>query len=378
MPKLEADGAMTIDLAADFYWHQAGGVMRRPASDLRGPVMSRPLLERAVRLRVAALTNVTVRGSTGVVGLVHDLRQHRITGVCLGDDTNLRCDLVVDATGRQARTLAWVEALGYPTPTISTVSVDTRYVTRCYERSERPSRDWQAAAVIDDPSTKRLAMALPIEGERWLVLLGGLNGESPPVEEDARVAYARSLPSPVIADVIESNAALGDVTTHRFPTNQRRHVEKLRRFPLGWVPLGDAVCSFDPIYGQGMTSAAMQAEALGVSLDRAGAVGRRFARRYFKAAGKVVAGPWSIAVGGDFVYPDTTGPKPPGTDPLNRYMGRINVAAQHDDVVALRLNEVAALVRRPESLLASAFVIRVRRVARRGSAPVDVVVNSDA
>jgi hypothetical protein len=132
------------------------------------------------------------------------------------------------------------------------------------------------------------------------------------------------------------------------------------------------VCSFDPIYGQGMTSAAMQAEALGTSLDRSGAVDRRFARRYFKAASKVVAVPWSIAVGGDFAYPDTTGPKPAGTDLLNRYMERINIAAQHDDLVALRFNEVAALVRRPESLLAPRFLLRVRRTAKRAGAPVDL------
>lgn len=87
--------------------------------------------------------------------------------------------------------------------------------------------------------------------------------------------------------------------------------------------LGDAVCSFDPIYGQGMTAAAMQTEALGRCLDRAGATDRRFARRYFRAAAGVVAVPWSIAVGGDFVYDGTTGKKPPGTDLINRYMSRI-------------------------------------------------------
>jgi hypothetical protein len=139
----------------------------------------------------------------------------------------------------------------------------------------------------------------------------------------------------------------------------------LRRFPLGWVLLGDAVCSFDPIYGQGMTSAAMQAAALGACLDRAGTVNRRFARRYFKAVSRVVAVPWSIAVGGDFVYDGTTGNKPPGTDLINRYMERVTIAAQHDDHVALRFNEVVALVRRPETLMRPPFATRVLRASRR-------------
>ena len=115
-----------------------------------------------------------------------------------------------------------------------------------------------------------------------------------------------------------------------------------------------------------MTSAALQAKALGDCLDRTRAVDRTFARRYFAAAGRVVAGPWSIAVGGDFVYTGTDGRKPFGTDVLNRFLDRATVAAQRDDAVALRLNEVLAMVRRPESLLAPGFVVRVLRGARRG------------
>ncbi len=374
LAELEAAGATSLDLAADFYWHQSGGEMRRPASDLRGPVMSRPLLEDTVRRRVASLPNTTIRGGTEVTGVTHDARARRVTGITLADGSELHADLVVDATGRQARSLPWLETLGYAPPPASTVSVDTRYVTRCYRRTADPRRDWKAAAVIDEPSSRRLAMALPIEGDRWIVLFGGLNGEAPPVDEPDRIAYAASFPSRAIAEILETCEPLGDVATHRFPANQRRHVEKLRRFPLGWVLLGDAVCSFDPIYGQGMTSAAMQAEALATSLDRARAIDRRFARRYFKAASKVVAVPWSIAVGGDFAYAGTTGKKPPGTDLLNRYMERINVAAQHDDEVALRFNEVASLVRRPESLLTPRFFLRVRRaVSRRARVAVPAV-----
>ena len=126
----------------------------------------------------------------------------------------------------------------------------------------------------------------------------------------------------------------------------------------------------------GMTSAALQAVALGECLDRAKAIDGRFAKRYFKAAGKVVAVPWSIAVGGDFAYDGTTGKKPAGTDFLNRYTEKVTIAAMHDAAVALRFNEVVALVRRPESLLTPRFWWRVRRLARRG--PVAVVAEEVA
>jgi 2-polyprenyl-6-methoxyphenol hydroxylase-like FAD-dependent oxidoreductase len=182
------------------------------------------------------------------------------------------------------------------------------------------------------------------------------------------VAFARSLDSPVIADIMTASPPLTEPVSHRFRASQRRHVESWRRFPAGLVMVGDAVASFDPIYGQGMTSVAQQAEALGDCLDRAGAVDRPFARRFFRRASKIVAEPWSIAVGGDFAYPGTTGPKPAGTDLFNRYFDRILVAWQHDDRIVIRVNEVLALLRPSTALLSPGFMLRVLRLARRGPA----------
>lgn len=118
-----------------------------------------------------------------------------------------------------------------------------------------------------------------------------------------------------------------------------------------------------------MTSAALEAAALGAALDRSRAVDRAFARRYFKAASRVVNVAWSTAVGSDFAYTETTGPKPPGTDLVNRYLDRVIVAEHHDDTVALRLNEVLAMVRRPESLMAPRFVLRALRASGRRRRP---------
>jgi 2-polyprenyl-6-methoxyphenol hydroxylase-like FAD-dependent oxidoreductase len=375
---LRASGAVDVDLAKDFYWYQSCGCQRRPASEARGPAMSRPLLESTVRRRVGLLANVTLRDRTAVEGLIADAPGTRITAVRLAGGETIASDLVVDASGRGARSLAWLEELGYQPPATSTVEVDTRYVSRVYRRTQLPLRDWEAAAVVGEPATKRLAMLLPMEGDRWILAMAGMNGESAPTDDEGMLAYARTFESPVIAEVIAASEPLGEPVTHRFPANQRRHVERLRRYPLGWVLLGDAVCSFDPIYGQGMTSAALQAEALGAHLDRAGAVDRRFARTYFRAVAKIVNTPWSIAVGGDFVYEGTTGKKPFGTDVLNRYMDRVVKAGQHDDQVVIRLNEVIALLRGPQTLMAPAFMLRVLRAARRSSATTEPVPVADA
>ncbi|HEX7275916.1 MAG TPA: hypothetical protein VF244_00940, partial [Acidimicrobiales bacterium] len=377
LDELKASGAVDVDLCEDFHWYQGGGYQRRPASAARGPAMSRPLLEHTVRRRVEALANVTIRDRTAVEGLIADASGTRVTGVRLAGGEEVASDLVVDASGRPARTLAWLHELGYQPPPTSVVEVDTRYVSRRYRRTDLPARDWKAAAVVGDPASKRLAMLLPMEDDQWILGMAGVNGESAPTDDAGMLAYAHTFESSVIADVMAASEPVGEPVTHRFPANLRRHVERLRRFPLGWVLLGDAVCSFDPIYGQGMTSAALQAEALGVQLDRSAAIDRAFARSYFRAVNKIVKIPWSIAVGGDFVYEGTTGKKPLGTDMVNRYMNQVVRAGQHDDEVAIRLNEVVALLRSPQTLMAPAFVLRVLRAARRGTGAESAVPDGD-
>ena len=207
-------------------------------------------------------------------------------------------------------------------------------------------------------------MLLPMEGDQWILLIAGINGETPPTEPQAMPSATPLRLTGHRGHRSRTSEPIGEPVTHRFPANQRRHIESLRRFPLGWVLLGDAVCSFNPIYGQGMTSAAQQAGALG-RLPRPRWRGEPILRpAYFRAASRIVDTPWSIAVGGDFAYAGTTGKKPFGTDLLNHYMDRVIKAGQCDDDVVIRLNEVIALVRSPQSLMSPVFVLRVLREAR--------------
>jgi 2-polyprenyl-6-methoxyphenol hydroxylase-like FAD-dependent oxidoreductase len=376
--ELVAGGAVPVDLNGDLFWWDAGGPARRPTSDLVSPAMSRPFLEHTVRSRVAALPGVTIRDGAAVSGLATDAGGDRITGVHLEDGTVVAADLVVDASGRQARSLAWVERLGYQAPPVSQVHIDTTYVSGVYQRSEGSLPDWKGAGILGEPETRKQINCMPMEGNRWIIVIAGFNGLPLPTEHHGMLAMARSFESQAIADVMANAEPLGPLSVYRFPANQRRRLEKMRRVPLGWVLLGDAVCAFDPVYGQGMSSAAQQAEALGVELDRAGAVDRRFARRYFKAASRIVSSPWSVAAGGGFAYPATTGDKPVGTDLLNRYARRVTIAGHHDDVAAARFKEVAAMVRPPESLMSPLFMARVLWASRKGPAGDTAPVADDA
>ena len=204
-----------------------------------------------------------------------------------------------------------------------------------------------------------------MEGDRWMVTLAGFHGDHPPREPNGFLEFARSLPSPLVAEVIESSEPLGEIVTHRLPSNQRRHLERLRVVPGGLVMLGDSVCSFNPVYGQGMSSATLQAEALGEALDSVSTLDDRFVRDFYRRAAQAITPAWQLSTGADFALPATTGPKAPGTDLINRYMANVLRASQVSEEICLRLLEVTTLLRPPRDLMTPAMAAKVHRITRR-------------
>ncbi|HEX9343481.1 MAG TPA: hypothetical protein VF995_07695, partial [Actinomycetota bacterium] len=324
------------------------------------------MLEHHVRARVAGLPNVALRH-----GHVEDVLAGRgarsaavtVTGVRLAGDERLHADLVVDASGRAARSLRWLERLGLGcvAPPLSAVHVDMGYATRILRRDPGDGRDWRVAIVIGDPPSSA-GVAFALEDEQWMVTLAGFHGDHPPTTASGWAEFAATLPDPAIAELIAESEPLSAIVPHRMAASLRRHVERLHQRQLagGLVLLGDAVASFNPIYGQGISAAALQAEALATALDRCDGLGAGFVRTYNRLAGRAVAAPWRLSVGGDFALPQTTGAKPWGTALTTSYLRRTLQAAQHDEVVAQRLVEVTHLLRPPSALLAPAVALRVR------------------
>jgi hypothetical protein len=240
-----------------------------------------------------------------------------------------------------------------------------RYTTRTYKKNPSWNPGWKLAIVIGGPPQARLGVCFPMEGDRWMVTLCGFHGDYAPDNDDEFLAYARTLDSPVVADAIENCEPLTDHASHRMAADQRRLVEKMTIVPAGWALLGDSVASFNPVYGQGMSSAALQAEALGATLDGYGAIDAEMTRRIHKGAGKAVTNAWMQSTGGDFAHPKTTGKKPPGTDLINRYMARLFVAQQRDAVVAEAFDAVGNLLAPPTSLMKPKIAWRVIRNGKR-------------
>jgi 2-polyprenyl-6-methoxyphenol hydroxylase-like FAD-dependent oxidoreductase len=365
---LQAHGAQVGDPAIHTRWFDHGGYRKRFNSDLLGVSMSRPLLEWQIRRRVLALPNVRLMDETDVESLETMADRSRVTGarVTIRKEGNaqhtLQGDLIVDALGRGSPSPKWLEALGYDRPAESVVKVNFGYATRIYERRlGDPNRTDLIFTTPTPPHDKRGGGAFPVEGDRWIVTLGGWAGDHPPLDEQGYIEFARTLDVPDIYQLVTTERPLSDIVPHKLPSSVRKHYEKMARFPAGYLVVGDAIASFNPIYGQGMTSAALQIEFLDQVLRGARERGHLngIAPEFFKRAAQIVDVPWQLAVGADFMYPETEGPKPPGTDFINRYVARLHRATHTDTVVYGAFLKVAHLLSPPATLFHPRIVWRV-------------------
>jgi 2-polyprenyl-6-methoxyphenol hydroxylase-like FAD-dependent oxidoreductase len=372
---LVADGAVVGDISLDTRWYQYGGYKARFDSGRRGLLMSRPLMEGHIRKRVLALPNVRLVQECDVLGLTAVDRGH-VTGVTVQRRTDgaatemMPSDLVVDAAGIGTHAARWLEVLGYARAPEQEIRIGVGYTTRLYRRRPEDLPGAKCAIIAPTPpDERRLGVLFPIEGDRWMVTLGGWLGDHAPADEAGFLEFARSLPAPDIHAVIEKAEPVSEFAVHKFPSNLRRNYEKLARVPEGYVVVGDALCSFNPIYGQGMTTSALEAKVLDGSL-RAGRddlVG--LPRRFYREVAKVIDIPWKLAAGADFAYPGVEGVKAPGTDFINWYVGHAQRAVIHDRYVFAAFLDVMNLMKPPTSLFDPRIVWRVLRSNRpRGKA----------
>lgn len=363
--ELVAAGGVRLDHLADSRVFQYGHPFRHTVSECHFLSVTRPLLEWSLRRRVLGLPNVIIRPSCAAIGLSGDA--HRVTGVRTADSEVLAADLVADCTGPSGRSDRWLAALGGPLPDVSQVKIGAGYSSRMFGRlpGERVGGAAAAYVLASPPGSPRGANAVPVEGDRWLIGLHALHVGGLPDDDASFLDFARSLPDPSIAELVTRAEPMGAISLHRFPASRRRHFERLTDVPVGFVTVGDALCTFNPVYGQGMTSAALQALALGGVLDRFGPREARTAAAYYAAAAKAVEVPWTLAAGGDFAFPQTRGPKPRGTDMVNRYVRGVALAAQVSAPVAKAFASVAHLAKPPTLLFRPSMVARVAAAALR-------------
>ncbi|MET7295287.1 FAD-dependent monooxygenase [Streptomyces griseoloalbus] len=346
--RLLAAGAHEISLSSGMLARTPEGWLRRWRRE--GPAMvtcSRALLDWVVRSAVRELAPVRIR-KAAVVGLTGSAE--RVRGIRIaapGGDTDLDADLVVDASGRGTRVVSWLDGLGLSgvrERAVDSGLVNASRVYRVPAGAERfPLTIVQANPYVSRPG--RSAMVMPIEGGRWLVSCGGSRGGEPPADPEGFLRYTLDLPDPIVGRLISGAEPLTDVHLSRSTSNVRRYLEKLPRWPEGYVVLGDALATFNPAYGHGMSVAAFGARVLDRELSRAGTLtAPGLARRVLRGAARSADAAWSMAVSQDVLYPGVRGGRPTAADRVvTAYTRRMMKAATGSYAAASAIWDVTSL-----------------------------------
>jgi 2-polyprenyl-6-methoxyphenol hydroxylase-like FAD-dependent oxidoreductase len=369
--ELVAHGAPIGDLLANGRLYFSGHRLRQAHTGLVLLCASRPFLESHVRARVRALRNVAFLDRCDIGGLAATPDGRRVTGLRVlrpadgSAEELLGADLVVDASGRGSRTPVWLDALGYPRPAREQVRIGLGYTTRTYRLP--PDALAGNLAILDaaTPQHPRTGALLTLEGDRWMVTLAGILGDHPPTDPAGFLDFARSLRFPDIYETIRDAEPLDDPVPFRFPASVRHRYERLPRFPNGFLVLGDAVCSFNPIYGQGMSVAALEALTLRRHLQQGI---EPQPHRFFQDVARVVDVPWDMSAGGDLVFPGVPGRRTLKLRLINTYLARLHAAAAHDADLASAFVRVVGLVAPPQTLLRPTIALRVLRSSQHPAA----------
>ena len=344
------------------------GVSQQPEAAMY--LTSRPFLEYHVRRRLRAVPNVTILDGHDVVDLIATPDRTRITGVQLaaradGTHQRLMGDLVVDAMGRGSRTPVLLEELGYQCPTEDHVVVRTTYASQLLRIP--PGLVEQVVVIGAAPGRPTGLFLSSYENDQWMFTVWGMLGNEPPCDRAGMLDFAYGYAPPHVWAAARAGEPLGEVVRHCMPSSQWRRYDKLRRFPDGLVVCGDAICSFNPVYGQGMTVGALDALALRDCL-RSGT--NDLPRRYFRKAAKSIAIAWQMAAGNDLAFPEVEGRRSMATRVANRCVDWVLGICSYDVVVAEKFFRVNNFFDPPLRLLHPAFLFRLAtadlRRRRRG------------
>lgn len=372
--RMLASGAVPLKMPTDMAWLTPADRWAHPFPATQSLVSaSRTLLEWAVRTEALETSNIQVIEEHDVTGLRQGPTGD-ILGVALrdrvsGTELEVTGDLVIDASGRSSRLPDWLAALGLPRPEESVIDASLGYATRVYDIPDGLDVGWKALYVQSSaPSEPRGGIMFPIEGNRWVVTLIGAGGDWPPTDEDGFADFAASLRSPLLAEAIRAAVPVSPIWGHRRTENRWRHYERFA-MPGRLLSIGDSLCAFNPVYGQGMTVAAREAEVLRTLLHDCHSP--EDLPRVLGVAQKMIAarvkGPWMLATGSDLRYPGTIGATQTPVDKLvNRYLDRVIGAVADDETVNAAFLRVLNMVDEPTSLFSPRVAARALRPRRFG------------
>jgi 2-polyprenyl-6-methoxyphenol hydroxylase-like FAD-dependent oxidoreductase len=327
--------------------------------------MTRPLLELIVRRRVEERPNVVIRDGCRVVAIGATPDGNSVTSVSYktreGKLEILPADLVVDASGRGKPTLDLLEATGRPMPDETVIGVDFVYSTAVYTIAPDATPDMKVMVTMPKaPEESRMGIVQLREDGKWFAALGGRGLDAPPAADDAFAVYAESLPTSTVYNAIKEATLHGQIEQFAFPESRRRHFDSTDDFPRGLIPIGDSVCRFNPVYGQGMSAAAQEAVVLrNLLAAHAGDADplASLSSEFLSTIESIIESPWALAALPDLAYPDARGKRPVDLEKSFEDHLAVTRAARQDPHIHKVLIEVLNLLK-PISALKAPEVMR--------------------
>jgi 2-polyprenyl-6-methoxyphenol hydroxylase-like FAD-dependent oxidoreductase len=374
---LAAAGAVPVSFARDVQFeHPQVGVLPKRDFGISVLCATRPLIELVLRRRAEAVANIMLRPASRVIGIVPAAGGAGVRGVQFvngsGRFETLDADLVVDASGRGAPTLTLLDALCWDRPQMTEIGVDITYATAVVEMPPDATTEWKLVLTLPDPPHLALhAIMVPTEDGRWITAIADHSATAWIETWDAFLEASRSLITPTVHNALRYAQPPEGIRHYRFPVSTWKHFERLPRLPRGVLPVADAFCRFNPIHGQGMSSAAKQALLLRDVLDRAAADPDPIAAvqaGFMAEVASVLETPWIMSTSGDLAFPQTRGERPDNFTDARQFEAALFRAAVADPVVHRAMIEVAQLLQPHQRLREPDIIRRIEAVPAKAAA----------
>ena len=380
-PGFESDlaraGAVPVRVAQDVQYERPDvGVLPKRDFGLSLLCASRPLIELVLRRRAEAIPNITLRPDCRVTGIVPAAGDAAVHGIRFdpgsGRPETLEADLVVDASGRAALTLTLLDALGWERPAETEIGIDLSYATAVVPIPDNAPSTWKLVLTQPDPPALAMhAVLVPMEDGRWIIAIAQHGAGARLETWDAFLDASRALTTPTVYNALRYAPPPCGIRHYRFPASIWRHFERLPRLPRGVLPVADALCRFNPIHGQGMSSAAKQARLLQDVADRAAAEPDPIAALqagFMADVASVLETPWNMSTSADLAFPATRGERPEKFEEAQQFEAALFRAAVADPVVHRAMMDVAQLLQPYSWLQEPGIMRRIEAVPTKAAA----------
>ncbi len=363
-------GALSVNWTRDLVTFTPAGWSPRFDSQYTTRTCSRGLLEQILRRQVAMRKNIVIQPRCEAIEPLVSETRSAFTGLKVhyrdrseNATVDLAADLVVDASGRTSKALDWITALGYVAPPETMINAHVGYATRVYCRPPNFNADWKSMLVRSRPPFGlRGGLIYPIENDQWMVNVAGAGDERPSTDEALFLEFTQTLIHPAVYDAIKDAEPISAMHTYQRTENRLRHFDRLTRWPENFIVLGDAACAFNPVYGQGMSVAALEAQFLDRWLRTT-----QSTLDFQQHLMKIVRAPWLMATNEDLRLPHVEGAAAGRFDRIyQRYIDEYIWLCSSDPHAAEVFMGVTQLIKPPTAMFAPTLAFKVmRRMIKR-------------